>query len=202
MDFTQQHLANYEITSEEWNLSEQGRRFDRILEVLRAERAQVPWIEFGSMSGGFAMMCAEALGLRRSDIWCCDFTETHLSRARERGFGTARWNLENQPPPAELRSGTFQTVLFCEIVEHLVNPSYTLKPVIDLLAPGGLFLMTTPNLASFGNRVRLLRGQTPSLGPAPGSQSRRPGASRRSIISFAFVSPKNGSVCWRVSTSR
>jgi len=48
--------------------------------------------------------------------------------------------------------------------------------VLELLAPGGLFVITTPNLASFGNRLRLLRGRTPSLGSAPGFTVKAPGS--------------------------
>jgi SAM-dependent methyltransferase len=164
-----QSISDYNDVSEEWYLGEQGRRLDRVIDVLRQERAEAPWIEFGALAGGFAAMCADALGHKRDQMWCCDFAAKPLERAAERGFKTCFWDLEGQPRPAELKPRTFQTVLFCEIIEHLLAPDRSLPNVVDLLAPGGLLLLTTPNLASLGNRIRLLRGKTPSLGAAPGA---------------------------------
>jgi SAM-dependent methyltransferase len=171
-----QDVAAFEAMSEDTYLEDQGRRFDRTVEVLRRESAGVPWIEFGALGGGFAVQCADALGLERSRMYCCDFTPQMLRRAAERGFATCVWDLENGARPPELRPGTFQTVLFCEIIEHLVAPDRTLASVVELLAPGGLLLVTTPNLASLGNRIRLLRGKTPSLNPAPGAAVKAPGS--------------------------
>jgi SAM-dependent methyltransferase len=171
-----QDVAAFEAMSEDAYLESQGRRFDRTIEVLKSENATVPWIEFGALGGGFATQCAQSLGLERSQMFCCDFTPQLLRRAAERGFATCVWDLEAGARPAELRSGTFKTILFCEIIEHLVAPDRTLRAVVDLLAPGGLLLVTTPNLASLGNRIRLLRGRTPSLNPAPGASIKAPGS--------------------------
>lgn len=171
-----QDFTAYEAVAEDWHFNEQARRFERIVEILKEEGAQVPWLEFGALGGRFASMCAHALDRAPGDMTCCDFTPRQLERAAERGFGTALWDLETGVRPASLVPGTFRTILFCEIVEHLVAPDRTLPLVIDLLAPGGIFLVTTPNLASFGNRLRLLRGLTPSLAPAPGFGVKAPGS--------------------------
>jgi 2-polyprenyl-3-methyl-5-hydroxy-6-metoxy-1,4-benzoquinol methylase len=166
----------FEAMSEDYYLADQGRRFDSTIDVLRRENATTPWLEFGALGGGFAALCADSLGLARDQMYCCDFTPQLLRRAAERGFRTCVWDLEQGLRPPELRPDSFQTVLFCEIIEHLVAPDRTLAAVVDLLAPGGLLLVTTPNLASLGNRVRLLRGKTPSLGPAPGASVKAPGS--------------------------
>jgi 2-polyprenyl-3-methyl-5-hydroxy-6-metoxy-1,4-benzoquinol methylase len=171
-----QDVAAYEAMSEDWYLEEQARRFDRTIDVLKQERAVTPWLEMGALGGGFAAMCADALGLPRAQMTCCDFTPQLLERAAGRGFQTAVWDLEGGARPSQLVPGSFQTILFCEIIEHLVAPDRTLPPLVELLAPGGLLLVTTPNLASFGNRLRLLRGQTPSLAPAPGFGVKAPGS--------------------------
>jgi SAM-dependent methyltransferase len=171
-----QDVAAFEAMSEDAYLEDQGRRFDRTVDVLKRENATVPWIEFGALGGGFAMQCAQALGLERGQMFCCDFTPQLLRRAADRGFATCVWDLEGGSRPPELRPGTFKTILFCEIIEHLVAPDRTLAAVVELLAPGGLLLVTTPNLASLGNRIRLLRGKTPSLNPAPGASIKAPGS--------------------------
>jgi len=171
-----QDAASFDAVSEDWHLEEQARRFDRIVEVLKQERAGVPWLEMGALAGGFASICADAFGHPRAQVTCCDFTPKLLERAAARGFATALWDLEGGPRPVQLQPGKFQTILFCEIIEHLVAPDRTLPSLIELLAPGGLLLVTTPNLASFGNRLRLLRGRTPSLAAGPGFGVKMPGS--------------------------
>ncbi len=176
MDVQNQDAASYEGVAEDWHLKEQARRFDRIVDILKQERAETPWLEFGALGGLFACQCADALNHARAHMTCCDFAPRLLESAAGRGFATALWDLEKGERPTSLVPGTFKTILFCEIVEHLVAPDRTLPLVLDLLAPGGLLLLTTPNLASFGNRIRLLRGLTPSLAPAPGSGVKAPGS--------------------------
>jgi 2-polyprenyl-3-methyl-5-hydroxy-6-metoxy-1,4-benzoquinol methylase len=176
MPVQNQDVAAYEAVSEEWYLEHQARRFDKTIAVLKREQAKTPWIEFGALGGAFAARCADALGLARDQMYCCDFTPRLLRQAEARGFATCNWDLEQGTRPSELTANMFQTVLFCEIIEHLVAPDVTLKPVVDVLAPGGLLLVTTPNLGSLGNRLRLLRGKTPSLSAAPGASVKAPGS--------------------------
>jgi 2-polyprenyl-3-methyl-5-hydroxy-6-metoxy-1,4-benzoquinol methylase len=171
-----QDVAAFEAMSEDFYLEDQARRFDRTIEVLRRENAATPWMEFGALGGGFAAMCADALGQPRDQMYCCDFTPQLLRQAASRGFATCVWDLEDGARPEEIRPGSFQTILFCEIIEHLVAPDRTLTTIVELLAPGGLLVITTPNLASLGNRIRLLRGKTPSLGSAPGAAIKAPGS--------------------------
>src|SRR5687767_1373333 len=116
---------------EDHYLREQALRFDRTIEVLGQEKASVPWLEFGALGGGFASMCADALSLPRAKMTCCDFTPQLLRRAAERGFATTVWDIENQATPPQLRPSSFQTILFCEIIEHLVAPDRTLRPIVD-----------------------------------------------------------------------
>jgi SAM-dependent methyltransferase len=48
---------------------------------------------------------------------------------------------------------------FCtETLEHLLDPLVTLREIFRVLAPRGVFLMTTPNLARAANRLKLMCG--------------------------------------------
>jgi len=52
-------------------------------------------------------------------------------------------------------------VAFCtEIMEHLIQPSHMTREVRRVLKPGGILIVTTPNLATLGNRIRLLFGKS------------------------------------------
>jgi len=61
--------------------------------------------------------------------------------------------------------GMYDTVLFCEVIEHLAcNPVRLWKRIYQLLRPGGCVYLTTPNALAFRNlwpslrRLVLLRG--------------------------------------------
>ena len=75
------------------------------------------------------------------------------------GLDVTKCDVETEavPFPAE----TFDVVLFSELFEHLrINPVFTLRGVHRVLKPGGLLLLSTPNLRSFrGIRNLVLRNQ-------------------------------------------
>lgn len=48
-----------------------------------------------------------------------------------------------------------------EVIEHLLNPDYMLREVHRVLKDDGIFLISTPNLASWVNRLILLLGYQP-----------------------------------------
>ena len=48
-----------------------------------------------------------------------------------------------------------------EIIEHLVDTDSFIAEIARVLRPGGHAVITTPNLASFENRLRLLAGIYP-----------------------------------------
>lgn len=54
---------------------------------------------------------------------------------------------------------SFDVVLFCEMLEHLLmNPLATLRQIHRVLEPGGVLVLTTPNVARLDNVLRLLHG--------------------------------------------
>ncbi len=77
-----------------------------------------------------------------------------LERCGERKIAIKSCEVEREPFPVPTAS--VDAVLFCELFEHLhVNPFHTLKEIFRVLRPGGLFLLTTPNLRRFETLSRL-----------------------------------------------
>jgi methionine biosynthesis protein MetW len=57
--------------------------------------------------------------------------------------------------------GSMDLVVMGEVIEHLFDPDAALDEVRRVLAPGGTLILTTPNLASWSNRILLLFGIQP-----------------------------------------
>ncbi len=55
--------------------------------------------------------------------------------------------------------GAFDTILCGDVLEHLVQPEFTLRHLHQFLAPGGRVIICLPNIAHVRTRIMLLRGQ-------------------------------------------
>ncbi len=56
---------------------------------------------------------------------------------------------------------SFDFIFAGEVIEHLIDTDGFIKDIYRCLIPGGKAIITTPNLASFENRMRLLFGIYP-----------------------------------------
>ncbi len=67
------------------------------------------------------------------------------------------FNIEKDSFPYEDES--FDVVLFCEIIEHLLSdPVHTLTEIRRVLKPGGSMVLTTPNAARLENVCKMVSG--------------------------------------------
>ncbi|HXU02733.1 MAG TPA: methyltransferase domain-containing protein, partial [Polyangia bacterium] len=66
--------------------------------------------------------------------------------------------------PAQRRAdvGPYDVIVFAEVIEHLYTaPELVLPYLRDLLVPGGVLLLQTPNAVSLRKRAKLLLGVNP-----------------------------------------
>jgi len=84
-----------------------------------------------------------------------------------------------------------------EVIEHLVDTDHLMEEIHRVLAPGGVCVLSTPNLAAWHNRIALAFGFQPFLSQvsfrfAPGRMPMSPGEggghlrmfTRRAIVEF------------------
>lgn len=88
-----------------------------------------------------------------------DVNPEAVAAARRQGSAADVCDLAQGPLP--YADGFFDLVFAGEVIEHVVDTDAFLREAGRCLKPGGYLLLTTPNLASFENRLRLLLGRYP-----------------------------------------
>lgn len=94
------------------------------------------WVEFAGRSG----WTAEGLDLSEDAV---RLARQHGARARTLDFFSR-----------ELDSQRFDAITMWELLEHVPNPSSFIQRASELLAPGGVFVASTPNWGSLGRRLQ------------------------------------------------
>ena len=120
----------------------------------------------------FERLAREIAGIRPGgallEIGCA--AGSFLARAREQGFAVS--GVEPSPSARRLAEATlgvtvlaptveqaevppqsFDVVVLLQTIEHLADPKATLSRIRQLLRPGGLLLLTTPNRSSWLSRL-------------------------------------------------
>ena len=75
-----------------------------------------------------------------------------------------QFDLNALQDPAQRRAdvGPYDVIVFAEVIEHLYTaPELVLPYLRDLLVPGGVLLLQTPNAVSLRKRAKLLLGVNP-----------------------------------------
>ena len=116
-------------------------------------------LDAGGADGSFTLSIAKAVGA--SEIWIADISESALKQAKEKGINVARLDLsvEKLPFPPE----SFDLVSAIDLIEHLFNPDHFLMEANRVLKRKGFLVLTTPNLAFWGNRLLLMLGYQPLM---------------------------------------
>lgn len=140
-------------------------RFVRTIDLLMKEKPEGELLEVGT-SGLFPMMLKQLA----PDL---KVTVTHFdtSRKEEKTIVLPLCgntitvpayfiNLEQNKIPAD--NEKFDVVLCCEVLEHMEqDPMFMLSEINRVLKPGGLLLLTTPNITSSRSLIKILSGVEP-----------------------------------------
>lgn len=138
-------------------------RLPRRLEFLLASMPPAPAhvLDVGC-AGGYVSVLLQRSGYEVTGI---ELNEAMAAQARERGVRVLEHDLEE---PAPLADGAVDGVHACEIIEHLFDTEGFLVDMARVLRPGGVLVVSTPNLNSLANRWRVLVGSAlPMWGASP-----------------------------------
>ena len=105
---------------------------------------------------GTGMLCAILKRLGH-DVQAADLFEGS-NLLQQHGIPFQNLNLEHDPLP--FADGSFDAVTCCQVLEHFTHSHLpAVREFHRILRPGGLCEIDVPNVASFRNRSRLLRGK-------------------------------------------
>jgi 2-polyprenyl-3-methyl-5-hydroxy-6-metoxy-1,4-benzoquinol methylase len=113
-------------------------------------------LDVGCSTGNFGAALQE---LKNCTVVGVDLNETDVRDAATKI--SAAYVLDITAEGVADRLGTFDVVVFADVLEHLVDPRATLRAVRSLLNDGGVVLYSIPNMAHLSVRLDLLEGLFP-----------------------------------------
>ena len=128
-------------------------RLRKAFELFRGERPG-RMLDVGCGHGEFGALLLQA-GWSVDGL---DLDPAQVASAAGRGLTARVCDLTGGLPFEDAR---FDALFAGEVIEHLVDTDAFLAEIARVVRPGGFVILTTPNLASFENRVRLLLGIYP-----------------------------------------
>lgn len=140
--------AAYDAAIDDVTIAEEaGQSKTATRDLTRLERFVSPGriLDVGCWTGSF-------LASARARGWVVNGVEPSawaVERARARGVDVVHGLLED----VEFDAETFEAIVLCDVIEHVVDPMATLEHVRKLLAPGGVLFLTVPDAGSRLARV-------------------------------------------------
>ena len=95
------------------------------------------------------------------EVACGDGTLSEMMRKKNQVTGVDIDDCDLQKDSLPFYNSSFNVVVAVEIIEHIWDCDRFLQDIKRVLEPEGRLIITTPNLASLGRRLMLLKGTSP-----------------------------------------
>jgi SAM-dependent methyltransferase len=104
-------------------------------------------LDVGCGNGRFLSLLRE-FGPRDWQLVGVDFDAAAVAHCRQLGFEAYAGRVEDLP----LEQGRFDAVIMLQLIEHVEDPVAISRSVFQVLEPGGVFIVETPNLGGLDYR--------------------------------------------------
>ena len=131
----------------------------KILRPVAASSLPSRLLDIGSGAGVGAALIAKTASIEH--VVCIDLSVPALAEVRKRDFSPLVASAEGHKLPFPDKS--FDIVMIDEVIEHLVDTDSIMEEIHRVLTDQGQLLISTPNLASWFNRIALLFGIQPAF---------------------------------------
>lgn len=122
------------------------RKIRRLLRYCEAEEPRCLDIGCGD---GRLLDAIASRGVPRDHLWGVELSESVVERLKARGYHGHFGRIEELDLPAD----SFDFILMFQVLEHVEDPPVILEAVSRLLAPGGIFVVETPNILSLDAKI-------------------------------------------------
>lgn len=136
-----------------WSCDLRETRLQKMIKLILAEPPG-KMLDIGCSSGEF---CSGFINFGW-EVHGIDISEEQAAKARKKRVAVKTGDIAQGLP---YEDKTFDLIIAGEIIEHLIDTDYFLQEVHRILKLDGVLILTTPNLASFENRLRILFGRYP-----------------------------------------
>jgi glycosyltransferase involved in cell wall biosynthesis/2-polyprenyl-3-methyl-5-hydroxy-6-metoxy-1,4-benzoquinol methylase len=108
----------------------------------------------GHVGIGLHLLGMEVQGVNLNDLWLATYPSLEWPKV----FNVISKDIEKESLPFE--DNSFDAIYFTETLEHIVykNPEEILPEFLRVLKPGGIFVLSTPNVCNISNIFSLMSG--------------------------------------------
>ena len=135
----------------------------KVLELLLAETGWESWTRYLDIGSGHGTLITRVKSKLKVEASACDYTDK-LMKVPGQKVDIANLNHERLP----YDDATFDVVTATEVIEHLEDFRQVVREIHRVLKPGGVCILSTPNILNLNSRLRFLTfGFWNLFGPLP-----------------------------------
>lgn len=128
-------------------------RKKKIFEMIDSHGRPVDILDIGCGIG----LLGKELRRKGNKVSGVDISRFSIEKAKKNLDAAFVCDIQNEKLP--FPEGTFDVVLFTEVIEHLPFPEKTMIEISRVLRHGGFAVITTPNFLVWSNRIHMLFGR-------------------------------------------
>jgi len=133
---------------------ENDERIRAVLSLIDSCDKAINVLDIGCYNGEIAKKIKEKIG-KNANVYGIDVADNLSDEVRKRGIN---YKVNDLNKGIDFENNKFDIVFSGEIIEHLYDTDFFISEVKRVLKPGGILIITTPNLLSLGRRLCYLFG--------------------------------------------